>query len=45
LRGLYSHYDFLPTIHSYAGMDDRTPDGLTGHDIDKMLNSDEPGEE
>jgi hypothetical protein len=35
----------LPTILSYTGLGDRTPDGLTGHDIDKVLNSDETGEE
>lgn len=45
LRGLYSHYDFLPTILSYAGLSDRTPVGLPGRDIGKVLNSDAPEED
>lgn len=44
LRGLYSHYDFMPTILSYAGIGDRTPEGLPGRDIGKVLTSNAPEE-
>lgn len=44
LNGLYSHYDFMPTILAYAGLGQRTPAGLPGRDISAVLNADAPEE-
>lgn len=45
LDGLYSHYDFLPTILSWAGLGDQIPAGLPGRDIGAVLASDAPEED
>lgn len=45
LRGLYSHYDVMPTILSYVGLEAMTPAGLPGRDIGAVLTSDSPEED
>ncbi len=42
LSGLYSHYDFMPTLLSYAGLAERIPADLPGHDISSILTDDSP---
>jgi len=44
LEGIYSHYDFLPTIMSAFGLAQSLPDGLPGRDISPVLYAERPEE-
>ncbi|MEE3662462.1 sulfatase-like hydrolase/transferase [Brenneria sp. g21c3] len=44
LKGLYSHYDFMPTILAYAQLEHLIPEGLPGRDISQVLKADAPEE-